>query len=314
MNHYHLLAKKNKQKKLKKESFVEKSLQEKDKRVRMPISHIDKSMPSNDSPRKNESRAQPLITSATFVKGVVGVDSIMEDNIPHVAFIGRSNVGKSSVINSLVNNKKLSRSSSTPGRTTEINFFSITVKNNERKSAAYTSKKCTTEEIDSDLEYSNPVDSEASKHSSYYFVDLPGYGYARASHEARVTLIERIRWYLLSKRPQKSSVVLILDAKVGATKDDEIIYDMVSKSALSDTPTSTETPTQVHATKKAKSQDSNKRCIILLNKIDRLNNRERDLIIKKTTQQFPLCSIIPYSAKLKSGVTDVYNEIGLLHI
>ena len=65
------------------------------------------------------------ITSAKFVKGVVGEDEILDDGIPQVAFIGRSNVGKSSVINSLVNQKALAITSSTPGRTQQINIFLI---------------------------------------------------------------------------------------------------------------------------------------------------------------------------------------------
>ena len=65
------------------------------------------------------------IESAHFVKGVLGSNSILKDGIPQVAFIGRSNVGKSSVINSLVNRNDLARTSSFPGRTQQINLFLI---------------------------------------------------------------------------------------------------------------------------------------------------------------------------------------------
>jgi GTP-binding protein len=80
------------------------------------------------------------IKSAQFVKSVLGSDDIFDDGIPQVAFIGRSNVGKSSVINSLVNKSNLAKTSSSPGRTQKINLFLI--------------------------------------NKSLYLVDLPGYGYA----------------------------------------------------------------------------------------------------------------------------------------
>ena len=68
------------------------------------------------------------ITSAQFIKSVVGSHNLIVDDIPQIAFIGRSNVGKSSVINKLVNQRKLVRSSSTPGKTQQINFFLINEK------------------------------------------------------------------------------------------------------------------------------------------------------------------------------------------
>src|SRR3989344_8882012 len=91
------------------------------------------------------------INSAEFKKGIVGTDVILTDGVPEVAFVGRSNVGKSSTITSLVNRKGLVKTSNKPGKTTEINFFSI---NNG---------KC-------------------------YFVDLPGYGYAEASPKQKESI------------------------------------------------------------------------------------------------------------------------------
>ena len=86
------------------------------------------------------------ITSSVFIKGIVEDDEIMDDGIPQVAFIGRSNVGKSSLVNALTKSK-LSRISSSAGSTQQINFFLI--------------------------------------NKSIYFVDLPGYGFAKASNEDR---------------------------------------------------------------------------------------------------------------------------------
>ena len=122
------------------------------------------------------------ITSVEFVKGVVGSDKVLEDGLPQIAFIGRSNVGKSSVINSLAGQKNVARTSSAAGRTTEINLFLI--------------------------------------NRTFYLVDLPGYGFAQASWEDRDRLQQLIYWYLLDSHYEQKKVVLIIDANVGATADD----------------------------------------------------------------------------------------------
>ena len=85
------------------------------------------------------------IKNARFIKGVVGPDDFLEKDIPQVAFIGRSNVGKSSVINSLTHQKDLAITSSLPGRTQQINLFLI--------------------------------------NESVYLLDLPGYGFSQDSQE-----------------------------------------------------------------------------------------------------------------------------------
>jgi len=90
-----------------------------------------------------------IIKTASFVKGVVGEDAVMYDGTPHIAFIGRSNVGKSSTINAVLDRNKLVKVGNTPGKTREINFFKVTTVDN---------KDC-------------------------YLVDLPGYGYAIASNK-----------------------------------------------------------------------------------------------------------------------------------
>jgi len=124
------------------------------------------------------------INSAEFKKGIVGTDVILTDGVPEVAFVGRSNVGKSSTINSLVNRKGLVKTSNKPGKTTEINFFSI---NNG---------KC-------------------------YFVDLPGYGYAEASPKQKESIEKLILWYLMYSEAALHKVVLILDSKAGLTAFDQ---------------------------------------------------------------------------------------------
>lgn len=122
------------------------------------------------------------ITSATFVKGIVGEDSALENKMPQIAFIGRSNVGKSSVINAFVNRKGLAITSSFPGRTQQINLFLVNKK--------------------------------------FYLIDLPGYGFAKVSADRRQQIEDLINWYFFDSTYKQKKVVLIVDANVGLTKDD----------------------------------------------------------------------------------------------
>lgn len=122
------------------------------------------------------------IKSAQFIKGAVGPDKIFEDRKPQVAIIGRSNVGKSSIINSLTGQKYLARASSAPGRTREINLFLI--------------------------------------NDSFYLIDLPGYGYAKLPEKMRQEIEQLINWYLFISGHEQKKVFLIIDAEIGPTKDD----------------------------------------------------------------------------------------------
>ncbi len=125
------------------------------------------------------------VLSAKFIKGIVQDDPIMNDGVPQIAFIGRSNVGKSSLINSLTKSS-ISRISSTPGSTEQINFFLI--------------------------------------NESVYFVDLPGYGFAKVSNERRDKLHNLIHSYLFNDVWDQKKVVLIIDVNVGMTDKDIKMY------------------------------------------------------------------------------------------
>lgn len=122
------------------------------------------------------------ITSAAFVRGVTHDTNLIRDAIPQVAFVGRSNVGKSSVINTLVGRKALARSSRTPGFTKEANFFLI------------------------------------NEHT--YIVDLPGYGFAKGSKKDQEKILRLIQWYVFHPEIVQKKIVVILDAKVGPSYDD----------------------------------------------------------------------------------------------
>ncbi len=119
------------------------------------------------------------IRTAKFIKGIIGTDEILYDGKFQVAFLGRSNVGKSTLINSLTKKYHLARSSSSPGKTIRMDFFLI----NEK----------------------------------FYFVDFPGVGYARRSFDKREKLSKMILWYLLYSQVQNRIAILIIDAKVGIT-------------------------------------------------------------------------------------------------
>jgi GTP-binding protein len=122
------------------------------------------------------------INSTEFIKGIVGADPILENGIPQIAFIGRSNAGKSSTINIMTRKRGLARTSAFPGRTREINVFLI--------------------------------------NKSFYLVDLPGYGFSTGSEESRRKIFELINWYLFTSGYAQKFIVLIVDANIGPTESD----------------------------------------------------------------------------------------------
>ena len=131
------------------------------------------------------------ISSAEFVKGIRGSDGILSENIPAVAFIGRSNVGKSSILNALAGKAGMARVGDKPGKTTEINFFLI--------------------------------------NRTHYFVDLPGYGYSTGERGQREKLRKLIIWYFTAGEAHPQKVVLILESKAGLTKFDEEMIQVLKE-------------------------------------------------------------------------------------
>jgi len=122
------------------------------------------------------------IKKALFVKGIVKGNESWDPSKPQVAFYGRSNAGKSSSLNALVNNKSFAKVSAAAGKTTEINLFNI--------------------------------------NDSFYLLDLPGYGYARGSKSQRQKLDDLITWYICDTVVSKRVHVVVLDAQVGLTELD----------------------------------------------------------------------------------------------
>ena len=178
------------------------------------------------------------------MKGITGTDDILYDGIPQIAFVGRSNVGKSSVINSLVNQKELVKVGKKPGKTTEINFFLI--------------------------------------NNKFYFVDLPGYGYAKLSPVEKEKIRKRMLWYLLESEAKPAHIVLVLDIKVGFTDFDKDMAHML--------------------------REAGHHFIIIANKSDKLNQKEISQQLTSIKDDSYGEDVIPYSAETKKG-TDAVLQI-----
>jgi GTP-binding protein len=136
------------------------------------------------------------VLDARFVTTGTEPKHYPKEPTPEVAFVGRSNVGKSSMINTLANRRKLVRVSNTPGRTRTLNFFDI------------------------DLEW------KAAK-QTIRLADLPGYGFAKVSKSERQAWQKMIETYLKERKPLKV-VVSIVDAEIGPTEDDVGMIDWLA--------------------------------------------------------------------------------------
>ena len=135
------------------------------------------------------------ITGADFVTSVFNVSKLPKEHINEVAFIGRSNVGKSSLINAVVGIKNLAKVSSMPGRTQSFNYFQV--------------------------HFSNIQEDVATKHSGN-LVDLPGYGYAVAGKKLSNKWAEQIENYL-SRREQLSGIFLLMDCRREPGQEEKFI-------------------------------------------------------------------------------------------
>ncbi len=129
------------------------------------------------------------VVSAEFITSLVSDQPILHDGKKQIAFIGRSNVGKSSLMNMLMQRKDLVKSSGTPGKTKTVNFFLV--------------------------------------NDAFYMVDLPGYGYAKTSRTEREKLRDLITWYLAEAPRDNRSVVLVIGAKAGVTELDLQMFDFL---------------------------------------------------------------------------------------
>lgn len=178
---------------------------------------------------------------ARFMRGINGTDSILETPFPQVAFVGRSNVGKSSTLNALLGVNGLARTSQTPGKTQQINFFMV--------------------------------------NNNMFFVDLPGYGYAKMPEKEAEDIRKHILWYISGGEAHPKYLVLIVDVRHPLTSYDKELISVA---------TSEQHP-----------------LLILLNKVDTLNQKERSLALRAYKEALGEILHVPFSAKTKEGVAEV---------
>ena len=181
---------------------------------------------------------------------VCGITSKLPDNtIPEIAFAGKSNVGKSSLINALMNRKNYARTSQSPGKTQTINYYNI---NNE-----------------------------------VFFVDLPGYGYAKANEEVKAKWGKLIEDYLHQSK-QIKLVMLLIDIRHKPSDNDCIMYQWIC--------------------------DHGYKPVIIATKADKINrsqlNKQLQMIADEL-QVMPETIIIPFSALNKQGREDIYELLDM---
>ena len=133
------------------------------------------------------------IKNPKFEVSAVGPKQYPKGNLPEIVLVGKSNVGKSSFINTMLNRKNLARNSNTPGKTRQINFYNID--------------------------------------DNFYFVDLPGYGYSKMSKEEKVISGKYIEEYL-EKRDNIHLIILVLDIRHKPTADDILMHKYILKTNL----------------------------------------------------------------------------------
>lgn len=169
------------------------------------------------------------------------------EGIPEIALAGRSNVGKSSIINTLLNRRNFARTSQTPGKTRTINFYLI---NNE-----------------------------------FYFVDLPGYGYAKIAKPEKEKWGGIMERYLES-RQELCSIFLLVDIRHEPTADDKLMYEWIKHFGYN--------------------------CVVIATKADKISRgqyQKHISIIRKKLQMESSEKVIPVSSLKKTGVEELWEEI-----
>ena len=187
------------------------------------------------------------VTKTEFVRSVFSPEDFPKDQFPQIAFAGRSNVGKSSMINCLLQQKNLARISSQPGKTRSINYLKM--------------------------------------NDYFYFVDLPGYGFAKVSKEEREKWKWLIEEYLINNKNLKG-LVHIIDARIGITENDENMIEFALDTSIN--------------------------LLIVATKTDKLNQKEKIKSGKKIREKleyYSLKEFIPFSAKTKLGKREVWTWI-----
>ena len=189
-----------------------------------------------------------MIIKKVELETVCGITSKLPDHVhPEFAFAGKSNVGKSSLINALMNRKSFARTSSQPGKTQTINFYNI--------------------------------------NDALYYVDLPGYGYAKVSVEVKAKWGKMIERYL-QKSPMLKCVFLLIDIRHEPSANDKLMYDWIISNGY-------------HP-------------VIIATKLDKINRSQIQKHVKMIRDGIGLEKggiIIPFSAETKQGRDEIWTLI-----
>ena len=192
-----------------------------------------------------------MVIKNVSLETVIGVTSkIPQNELPEIAFAGKSNVGKSSLINALMNRKSLARTSSQPGKTQTINFYNI--------------------------------------NDALYFVDLPGYGYAKVSQQEKEKWGKMIERYLHQSNVLKA-VFLLIDIRHDPSANDKTMYEWILANGF-------------HP-------------IIIATKADKINRSQLQKQIKAVRQGLGAGKDtvgLPFSAQTKQGREEIYEVIDRL--
>lgn len=188
------------------------------------------------------------ISSCDFIISAVGPKQYPATGLPEIALVGRSNVGKSSLINCFVNRKNFARTSSKPGKTATLNYYLI--------------------------------------NQAWYFVDLPGYGFAQVSKETRAQWGRMIEGYL-NNRKEMRAVIQLVDMRHPPSRDDKAMYDWLMARGI---------PTLVVATK-----------------TDKISRGQIVKHLKDIKEGLGLPGadvILPFSAETAMGREELHNLVG----
>ena len=188
-----------------------------------------------------------LVKNPKFEVSAVRPNQYPSNGLPEIVLVGKSNVGKSSFVNTMINRKKLARTSSEPGKTRQINFYNID--------------------------------------DSFYFVDLPGYGYSKMSKKEQEQVGKFIEQYLFHRK-EIALIIFLVDIRHNPTENDKLMYHYMISSKLP--------------------------CMILTNKADKIAKTKVADNVKTIQKQLnPLgdIPILPFSSERKVYQDDVWNLI-----
>lgn len=188
-----------------------------------------------------------IVKNPKFEISAVSPKQYPTSGLPEIVLVGKSNVGKSSFINTMINRKSLARTSSEPGKTRQINFYNID--------------------------------------NSFYFVDLPGYGYSKMSKVEQQKVGKFTEEYLV-KRETISLIIFLIDIRHKPSENDRLMYNYVMKSNLP--------------------------FIVLANKADKIAPTKVDSYVEDMKKELGISfsTILPFSSERKIYSDNVWKEIG----